>query len=163
MATSVLDRVVRWNLDLDGDLYGDERERYRWYEGIAVAAQLQSILIPWSAAVVIWPLGETAVVPLTIMLVAFWLPAALGTVYVRSRKVETAPRGWSSKRVLLTAVTALPYGVFVAGAFYVHNPDSSTWIGAVLGGVVGAGIGVAALIVKGRQRERREALAKDDD
>ena len=38
MATSVLDRVVRWNLDFDGDIYGDERERLRWYEGIATAA-----------------------------------------------------------------------------------------------------------------------------
>src|SRR3954470_9496113 len=108
MATSVLDRVVQWNLDYNGDLYGDERERYRWYEGIATAAQLQSILIPWAAAVAIWPLGEPAVVPLAIMLFMLWLPAVLSTVYVRARKVETAPRRWSSKRVLLTVVTALP-------------------------------------------------------
>ncbi|GAA2621869.1 hypothetical protein [Paractinoplanes durhamensis] len=60
MTTNVLDRVVRWNLDLDGDLYGDERERLRWYEGIATAASLQSILIPWSAAVMVWPLGKPA-------------------------------------------------------------------------------------------------------
>lgn len=163
MATSVLDRVVRWNLDLDGDLYGDERERYRWYEGIATAAQLQAILVPWAAAVAVWPLGEPAVVPLAVMLVVYWLPAVLSTVYVRARKVETTPRRWSSKRVLLTAVTALPYGVFVAGAFYVHNPGSSTWIGAIMGGVLGAGMSVVALVVKGRQRQRREALAKDDD
>src|SRR3954463_3830834 len=99
MATSVLDRVVQWNLDYNGDLYGDERERYRWYEGIATAAQLQSILVPWAAAVAIWPLGEPAVTPLAIVLVAFWLPALLGTLYVRARQVETAPRSWSSKRV----------------------------------------------------------------
>jgi hypothetical protein len=23
---------VRWNLDTDGDMYGDERERLHWYE-----------------------------------------------------------------------------------------------------------------------------------
>jgi len=163
MTTSVLDRVVRWNLDLEGDLYGDERERYRWYEGIATAAQLQAILVPWAAAVAIWPLGEPAVAPLAIMLAVFWLPAVLTTVYVRARQVETAPRRWSSKRVLLTGVTALPYGVFVAGAFYVHNPDSPTWIGAIVGGVIGGGLSLVALIVKGRQRQRREALVKDDD
>ncbi|MFI5888654.1 hypothetical protein ACIA5D_00885 [Actinoplanes sp. NPDC051513] len=163
MATSVLDRVVRWNLDLDGDLYGDERERYRWYEGIATASQLQAILIPWAAAIAVWPLGEDSVVPLALMLLAFWLPAVLGTVYVRARKVETAPRSWSPKRALLTALAALPYGVFVAGAFYVHNPDSATWIGAIMGGALGAAISVVALTVKGRERRRREALAKDDD
>ncbi|WP_433368568.1 hypothetical protein ACQPZX_41815 [Actinoplanes sp. CA-142083] len=163
MATTVLDRVVRWNLDLDGDLYGDERERYRWYEGIATASQLQAILIPWAAAISVWPLGEHAVAPLAIMLVVFWLPALLSTIYVRARKVETAPRSWSAKRVLLTAVTALPYGVFMAGAFYVHNPDSPTWIGAIVGGVIGGGISVVGLIVKSRQVQRREALAKDED
>jgi hypothetical protein len=163
MATSVLDRVVQWNLDYNGDLYGDERERYRWYEGIATAAQLQAILIPWVAAIAVFPLGGHAVLPLALMLVAFWLPAMLSTVYVRSRKVDTAPRGWSPKRVLLTTLTALPYGLFVAGAFYVHNSESSTWIGAIVGGVFGAGLSVVALTVKGRRRQRLEALAGDED
>ena len=27
MNAALLDRMVRWNLDLDGDSYGDERER----------------------------------------------------------------------------------------------------------------------------------------
>jgi uncharacterized membrane protein YqaE (UPF0057 family) len=159
----MLDRVVRWNLDLDGDLYGDERERYRWYEGIATASQLQAILIPWVAAIAVWPLGDDSVLPLALMLVAFWLPAVLSTIYVRARRVETAPRSWSAKRVLLTAVTAPPYGVFVAGAFYVHDPDNSTWIGAIVGGLIGGCISVVALVVKGRRVQRREALAKDED
>ena len=58
---TVLDRVVRWNLDVDGDLYGDERERYRWYEGIATAASLQWLIIPWAAAIMVWPLGRPSV------------------------------------------------------------------------------------------------------
>ena len=46
---TMLDRVVRWSLDSDGDFYGDERERLRWYEGIATAASLQWLAIPWAA------------------------------------------------------------------------------------------------------------------
>ena len=49
MTTTVLDRVVRWNLDINGDSYGDERERFRWYEGIAAAFSVQSLLVPWAA------------------------------------------------------------------------------------------------------------------
>ena len=42
---TVIDRVVRWNLDLDGSdaIYGDERERLRWYEGITTAASLLNL------------------------------------------------------------------------------------------------------------------------
>ncbi|MET0424989.1 MAG: hypothetical protein ABW046_13985, partial [Actinoplanes sp.] len=75
--TTLLDRVVHWNLDLDGDLYGDERERYRWYEGIATAASLQWMLIPWAAAIMVWPLGRPAVLPLAVVLAVLWLPMLL--------------------------------------------------------------------------------------
>ncbi len=60
MTANLLDRVVRWNLDLDGDSFGDERERYRWYEGMTTAASLHGLLIPWAAAIMVWPLGRPA-------------------------------------------------------------------------------------------------------
>jgi hypothetical protein len=164
MATSsVLDRVVQWNLDYDGDLYGDERERYRWYEGIAAASSLQSVLIPAAAAIMVWPLGKPSVLPLTVVLVGLWLPLLLSTAYVRGRRVETTPRSWSAKRILVTVVTSVPYLVFVVGAMYVYDPHGDTWRGALVGGVFGGLAGVIGVIVKGRRRARLEALAGDED
>jgi heme/copper-type cytochrome/quinol oxidase subunit 2 len=161
--TTLLDRVVHWNLDLDGDLYGDERERYRWYEGIATAASLQWMLIPWAAAIMVWPMGEPVVLPLAIVLVVLWVPMLLSTRYVQSRRVDTTPRSWTAKRIILTVATATPYVLFVIGAQYAYDPEGSTWVGTAVGGVVGACAGVAALTVEARRRSRREALAVDED
>src|SRR3712207_9477580 len=88
----LLDRIVRWNLDTDGDMYGDERERLRWYEGIATAASLQWIGVPWAAAVLVWVLGRPAVLPLAVVLAVLYLPILLCTVYVRRRRGDTLPR-----------------------------------------------------------------------
>ncbi|BCJ39979.1 hypothetical protein GCM10010168_28370 [Actinoplanes ianthinogenes] len=163
MTVSVVDRVVRWNLDIGGDLYGDERERFRWYEGIATASALHSLLIPWAAAVMVWSLGEAAVLPLTIVLVLLFGPMVLCAVYVRRRKVETDPRGWGSKRILITALTVSPYVVFLVGALHADDPAGDGWIGAAVGGVFGAMISILAALRKARQWQQREALAEDED
>ncbi|WP_306215430.1 hypothetical protein [Actinoplanes sp. RD1] len=158
-----LDRVVHWNLDLDGDLYGDERERLRWYEGMTTSASLQSFLLPWAAAVMVWPLGKPSVLPLAVMLAVSWAPQLLATFYVRHRRVDPTPRSWSAKRISLMVITVLPLVVFVSGANYVHEPHDTAWLGAIVGGVVGALLGVVVLVAKGRQRDRQEAAAGDDD
>jgi hypothetical protein len=163
MTMTVLDRIVRWNLDLDGDLYGDERERYRWYEGIATAASIQWLLIPWAAAIMVWPLGKPSVLPLAVVLLALWGPIMLCTAYVHRRRVETTPRSWSAKRILLAVLGGAPFVVFLIGALYVHDPEGSAWRGAVLGGVLGAIAGAVAKTVDSRRRRRREALAGDED
>jgi DNA-binding XRE family transcriptional regulator len=115
MTTTVLDRFVRWNLDFDGDLYGDERERLRWYEGTAVSHSLQSIALPWAAAILIWPLGRPAIVPLGVLLTLLVLANWLTTGYVSRRRVETVPRHWSAKRILFSTLTGLPFVVFCIG------------------------------------------------
>jgi len=163
MTTTILDRVVRWNLDLGGDLYGDERERFRWYEGMTTAASLQGILLPWAAAVMVWPLGKESVLPLSVMLAAAWFPLVIATWYVTHRQVDTTPRTWSPKRILLLLITVLPYAIFVVGALYVARPGDSAWLGAAAGSAFGAFLGIAATVVQGRRRARREALAADDD
>ena len=138
---TLLDRVVRWGLDSDGkgDIYGDERERLRWYEGIATAASLQWLAIPWAAAVLVWPLGMPSVLPLTVVLVLLVIPMALCTVYVRRRRVDTEVRAWTGKRVWWSVLGSLPYVVFMIGALYAHDPESSTWQGAIFGAVLGGG------------------------
>jgi uncharacterized membrane protein len=163
MTASLVDRVVRWHLDPDGDLYGDERERYRWYEGIATASALHSLLIPWAAAIMAWSLGKTAVLPLSVVLVLLWGPMLLSSAYVTRRKVDTVPRRWGSKRILLTALNVVPYVVFLVGALHAYDPDGDAWIGAAVGGVFGAMLSVVTSLGKARQRRRREALAVDED
>src|SRR3954471_1817541 len=118
MSTTVIDRFVRWNLDLDGgDLYGDdERERLRWYEGIVTAAQVQWAAVPWAAAVAVWVFGRPSVLPLLIVLVTLTVPMAFSTLYVRSKRVDTTPRLWSPKRIFLSFLGSLPIVVFAMGA-----------------------------------------------
>jgi hypothetical protein len=162
----LLDRVVHWNLDLDGDIYGDERERYRWYEGIATASSLQALLIPWAAAIMVWPLGKSSVLPLAVVLVLFYVPMVLCALYVRRRRVDTSPRSWSAKRIFLTVAGGTPLAVFFIGSLYVYDPEGSTWRGAVFGAILGATGGFAAQVVESRRRRRREAalaLAGDED
>jgi hypothetical protein len=163
MSATLLDRMVRWNLDLDGDSYGDERERVRWYEGMAFAAVAQWIAVPWAAAVLVWPLGRPAVLPLAVVLAATVIPMALCTAYVRRRRVEPVPRHWSPQWVVMWVLTALPYVVFVVGAYYVDDPESSTWLGAAAGAVVGGLLAAFLVLRQARERRRREAATAGDE
>jgi hypothetical protein len=168
MTTTVLDRFVRWNLDLDGgDLYGDdERERLRWYEGIVTAAQIQWVVVPWAAAIGVWLAGRDAILPLIAVLVVLAIPMGVATLYVRGKRVETTPRSWSPKRVLLSFLQGLPFVVFGIGAAYQNNPESSTWHGTIVGAAIGGTVGIVATMQKTRKRRREEAaaaLAGDED
>ena len=164
MSTTAIDRFVRWNLDFDGDLYGtDERERLRWYEGIATAAAVQWFLVPLVAAVLIWPLGRPAILPLSAVMVALLLPIGLSTAYVRARRAETVPRRWSAKRVLFSTLTGLPTTVFLIGVLRAWQPDSNMWKGAVVGAVIGGLIGILLSARQVRNRRRRDALPAGDE
>jgi Flp pilus assembly protein TadB len=163
MTTTLLDRVVHWSLDLDGDIYGDERERLRWYEGMATASALQSIAIPWAAAVMVWVLGRPSVLPLSVLLALLLVPTWLAAAYVRSRRVDTVPRRWSGKRVLISTLSVLPIVVFLIGVEYVRSPQSSTWQGAIVGVTMGGGIGWAMTAAKVRRRRREDAAIVGDE
>jgi predicted membrane-bound spermidine synthase len=164
MAATVLDRFVDWTLDLrGGDLYGDdERERLRWYEGIATAAQVQGIAVPWAAAIAVWVFGEPVVVPMLVILAAMLVPMWFAAVYVRGKRVDTTPRSWSAKRLLLGVLGGLPIVVFTVGALYEHGPDSFVWLNSLIGAVIGGSIGVAVLVHRTRQRRRAEAAELAD-
>jgi Flp pilus assembly protein TadB len=164
MTATLLDRFVRWNLDLDGgDLYGDdERERLRWYEGIATAAQVQGIAVPWAIAITVWFAGRSAVVPLLVVLAAWVAPMFFTTLYVQGRRVATTPRSWSGKRVLLGVLAGLPIVVFAIGAIYQNNPDGFVWQGSAIGAVIGGSIGIALLGHKTKQRRRADEAAPAD-
>jgi hypothetical protein len=156
MTTTLMDRFVRWNLDFDGDLYGrDERERLRWYEGTTTAAQLQAIAVPWAAAVLVWPLGRAAVLPLAEILVALVLPLAFCAVYVQHRRVDTTPRVWSRKRLLVGTLMGLPYVVFVIGAYQQLSTEPDAWVAPTIGTLIGGSFGV---VMQARQTRKRRLL-----
>ncbi len=159
--TPVLDSFVQWNLDFDGDLYGDaERERRRWYEGVTTAAQVQWIAVPWAAAVAVWLGGKPVVMPMLAVLAVLLIPMAFTTAYVRSRRVSTTPRSWSAKRLLLAVLGSLPYVVLIVGVFYHAAPQGrSDWPGTVVGAALGLSIGVAVTALQVRRRRRLDAAA----
>jgi hypothetical protein len=164
MTTTVLDRFVRWNLDFDGDLYGtDERERLRWYEGIATVASVQWFAIPLAAAILIWPLGRAGILPLGVMMLALLLPMSLATIYVRSRRVDTVPRRWTAKRILFSTMTGLPTTVFLIGVLRAWQPDSTMWQGAIVGAVIGGLFGVLLTVRQVRNRRRQDVLVVGDE
>jgi predicted membrane-bound spermidine synthase len=165
MTTTVLDRFVQWNLDFDGDLYGDdERERLRWYEGVTTAAQVQWIAVPWAAAIAVWVAGKPVVVPMMAVLAVFLIPMVFTTLYVRSRRVVTTPRSWSAKRLFLGTLGGLPYVVFAVGSFYHATPNGHTeWPSTVYGAVLGLAIGIVMTMLQARRRRRLDAAAVTDE
>ncbi|MEV6298816.1 hypothetical protein AB0M02_05345 [Actinoplanes sp. NPDC051861] len=166
MTTTFMDRFVRWNLDFDGDLYGrDERERLRWYEGLTTSSQLQAIAVPWAAAVLVWALGKPAVVPLAVVLAAFLIPLGFAAVYVQFRRVDTMPREWSRKRLLVGALMGLPYALFVIGASYhLGGPESGSWKSTTVGALIGLAGGAVVQHFQTRKRRRLDAaLVGDED
>jgi heme/copper-type cytochrome/quinol oxidase subunit 2 len=161
--TTVVDRVVRWNLDIDdsGQIYGDERERLRWYEGIVAAAQMQWLALPWAAAILVWWLGRPAVLPLSVMLVALLIPAIMCVAYVRRRQVDTALRAWTRKRVVLTVLSTVPLVGFILGAIYAYSrTHPSIWVHALGGAVLGLLVSGAATV--GRRRRRTDESAVEE-
>ena len=152
---SRLQRFTRWLLDTDGELYGDERERLRWYEGIAMTAGVQWVVVPLAAAVGVW-LAPGAVWPLVAVVAVLYLSMMLTSAYVAGRGVPLYPLRWSGKRVGLAVVTLAPYLVFVVGAFRaLGRVDAPTLTGMV----VGLACAVVAFRVGTHRRRRAERQA----
>ncbi|GAB1689939.1 hypothetical protein [Krasilnikovia sp. M28-CT-15] len=159
---SITDRIAESMLDHHGDMYGDERERLHWYEGIATAAGVQWLTVPSACAVMVWIGGRPTVVPLVVVLLALYLPLILCTAYVHRRQVTIAPRTWSAKRILWTVAYALPYVVFTVGAMAPFATHARPLRATVVGGIIGAAVAVAWLAVMTIRRRRREATVQPD-
>jgi len=151
------DRFVDYMLDVDGDMYGqDERERTRWYEGIALAASVQWVLVPWLMAILVWTVSADTARVLGWVGLTFLMPMSLATIYVERRRVDTAVRRWTAKRIVWSAVSTVPIFVFLVG--FARAVDSGLAWAMLLGGVLGGIAGVLASTVR-----RRKRFAADDD
>jgi hypothetical protein len=155
----LVDRVARWALDLDGDRYGDERERLRQYEAMTAAACLQWIAAPWTAAVVIWWAGRTGAVCLLAILAALLAPMLFAQAYLQRRRVDTLPRQWTRRRAALVVATTLPWGIVVVGASHALGASPSVVRGAAIGAAFGAALGLVGLWRQITRRDRAEAAS----
>lgn len=149
--STVLERTFDWVLDHDGDLYGDEQERLRWYEAIAVVASIQWIGLPWVAAVLLLAGGRPVASTVGILMAALFLPMLIATSYVHRRRVRTVPERWSRKRVVVTVASVVPYVLLGLGFARAYDAPRE----AGVGGVVGAVVGVAVVALMQRVRGRR--------
>ena len=135
---SRLQRFADWTLDHDGTMYGDERERLRWYEASVVMVSVHAVLVPWTLAVCIWVGGRPAAPYLVAVFAAFLLPTLLSAAYVERRQVRVRPERPDRKYVLFAVAANLPYAVFVAGWLRAYLDGTR---GSLVGGLVGAVVG----------------------
>jgi drug/metabolite transporter (DMT)-like permease len=161
---TLLQRFTDWTLDHDGTMYGDERERLRWYEATVVMATVHGFLVPWTLAVLIWVGGRPVAPYLLAVFAAFLLPTLLAAVYVARRQVRVRPERPDRKYVLLAVALNVPYAVFVLGVLKAYLEGTR---GSLVGGLVGAVVGGvgAWLVLQGVEwlRTRRSAGAPDPD
>lgn len=168
----LVDRMFDWLLDRRGAIYGDERERVLWYEGIDIAASVQWILVPWTLAVAAWIAPPEAAPYLWAVFAAFLLPISLMGVYVARRRVRMdTPAMRDPKAVLLSLLFWLPVLSFVVGMTYglasrtgdgvARDPLDGAVDGALIGGAAGLAVYYVVTFVRGRRRSG-QALGDDD-
>ncbi len=149
---SGIERLAAYVLDFDGDMYGqDERERTRWYEGIALAAAVQWVVVPWVMAITVWSASAATAHVMRDIGIAFLLPMLLATLYVTRRNVDTTVHRWTAKRIIGTLLTVIPIFVFLAGYAHVTGMSTATRWGMFAGALVGGGSVIVTTVVARRR------------
>jgi hypothetical protein len=159
-----LDRLVAWILDPDGVMYGDERERLRFYESSTVVASLHGILVPWTL-VVCALLGGRAVAPVVGTVAAVFLaPWIIGSLYVRRRRVRTTPSPFTSTWIVTALLAWLPYPLLLLVVALQFAQGSSSgfargFLGGAIGGVAGCTLAIAVTLARKARADRRPGAA----
>jgi hypothetical protein len=158
----VLRRFADWALDMKGDMYGDEQERLRWYEGISVAASVQWLVVPWGLAWAVWQGGRNAVSYLLAITILFVLPQFFSTVYVLRNRVRL-PTKKNAKYWTFALISGLPYLVIAVGVIRAY--DNGLDPAGTRGGIVGAAIGglLGILFVRRYSKRIQRPAAGDDE
>jgi hypothetical protein len=157
----MLVKLFDWLLDRDGEIYGDERSRFAWYEAIAGTASLQWIAIPWSLAILVWITPTAAIWSLSVVMGVFFVTTMLCLPYLRAKTVDYLKPPASGKARLIQVLSGLPMVVFALGATLGadvrNNVDSDLIRNGLLGGIAGGTLaGLAVLLFVRRQRTRFE-------
>lgn len=159
---TLVERLVEATLDRDGRIYGDERERLRWYEGIAGAASVQWILVPWVLAVMAWVCDRSTAPYLWILYGVFVAPTVIVPMYARRRAVVVDRSALRTRKVrLLQAQNVVQFFVFIGGLTVGLDlrTDGEVPVRAVVGGLIGGVVGGALATVVAIVARRRQADA----
>lgn len=155
---SRFDRVVDWVLDYDGEIYGDERSRLRWYEGLAFTASIQWVLVLWVLAACAWKAPNEAAPYLWSIAIAFVVPMYLSLIYAARRGVDVRRPTRTGKARIIELVTVAPMLIFVIGMSDIH-PTASRVIFGALGGC----FAVAVVFTFYRRKQAHRAPNTDLD
>jgi hypothetical protein len=163
----MLTKLFDWLLDREGEIYGDERSRFAWYEAIAGTASLQWIAIPWSLAILVWVAPTDAIWSLSVVMGVFVLTTILCLPYLRAKNVDYLKPPASRKARLIQVLSGLPVVVFgigaTLGADLRNNVDSAVIRNGLLGGIAGGALaGFSVLFLIRRLRSRFELPDEDE-
>jgi hypothetical protein len=151
---SGLDRLADVILDRNGSSYGDERERTRWLEAIAVIWTIQTVLTAGAFAIAAW-FGPVGAKPyLWGIYGATTFPSLIGIALLQRNNVEIHAAAQSTFGKGVQAVMGLLLIVGIVGLAFVRT-DSGSSTG--MGIAVGVGIAVAALLTMRLVAKRRRA------
>lgn len=160
MTTTRITRFDRFVLDLDGTSYGDEHERQRWYEGMAVAATVQWYLLPYVCAGCLLAWGRPVAPTVLLVTLALYGPLMLTRFYLHRFNVRVDHVMGTRRGMVSMAVVMVPYLVVFLDLMRLYTAPS-TFVGALCGAPVGLVIGFAALAAKARKRRAWEARADE--
>ncbi len=155
-----LDAVARWTLDEGGTIYGDERERLRWYEGIAITTSIQWIVIAWTLAIMSLIADRSTAPYLAVLAAIFYLTMNIAAIYVARHRVALRVQFTTPKQRLITLIMMSALVITCVGLLRRIDGELST--GGLVAGFIGGAAGFAGCLVISRAQRRKLAATRDD-
>lgn len=126
---------IKWVIDAQGDSYGDERERLRYYESHSAILTVQTYLMPIVSSIVILIFGKTSIAPVLIVSSIPTVMALYVLIYLARENVSLARNTFRKPGRALwyfAAYLTLPLTIFFK---LDKSNDQSTgfWIGVTTG------------------------------
>ena len=156
---STMMKALRFVGDLDDDFYKDERQRDVWNEASAVGLQSVFWAIFVSSAILPWGAGRTgAWISLALLIVALF-GSLITIIYAKRRDVDVYLLStYGRPRVVISIALYLVAAVgIMARLEFDSYEESSTWVGALVGAIIGGGIAIAVVKLHQQRAKRRDA------
>jgi hypothetical protein len=167
LKTSKSEQLVRWIVDADGQSYGDERDRQRYYESNTAATVVMIYFTPWLAAATMLAFGKSAVGPALLMGAMPFVLSIVAMPYLKSQQVNVWENAMKQPISRLLTYAFGWYIVLPCAVLYTLSRDTSshhvdggdvlaTMAGLLVGGLVAM---VATVMMAKRSRARFNAEA----
>jgi uncharacterized membrane protein YfcA len=125
--------LFNWLNDSSGSSYGDERERLRYYESNSALLNLQFLLSPTVAGILILAFSKSAALPIAIMALFPIALSFLALIYLRGEKVALVKNAEKNpKWMMLSVIAFLPLEIALMYKFDDNHGNQVTfWIGVI--------------------------------